>query len=228
MEALPHHPPLMRPGKNRLRQTHFLKIYNTVKLYGHANEAYSLAMANLSRDQMREYQRARRARVKGLTTGSRVAPVMNSTTAREAILQAGDNELASIHAKIDAFGPGAVITKTHGRLDALSREDFDARASASARQPSMVAVGGKPGRGLVPQAQGYSLPPDLAALSAYTRAEEFRAQTTTMLAALAARADQQERRIAALETAAVARRADVANLARAAIGILRFGLTRRG
>jgi BMFP domain-containing protein YqiC len=186
-------------------------------------------MANLSRDQMREYQRARRVRLKGLTPASRVAPVMDATTPREAILQAGDNELASIRAKMDAFGPSGVITKTHGRLDVLSREDFDARPSAPAPQPhSMVAVGGKPGRGLVSQAQGYPLPPDLAAVSAYTRAEEFRAQTTTMLAALAARADQQERRIAALETAAVDRRADVVNLARAAIGILRFGLTGRG
>lgn len=93
---------------------------------------------------------------------------------------------------------------------------------------SMVAIGGKPGRGLVPQGRGYGLPPDLAAVSAYTRAEEFRAHTTTMLAALAARADAQDRRIAALEAAAVDRHANALDVARAFGGIVKLALTGRG
>jgi hypothetical protein len=93
---------------------------------------------------------------------------------------------------------------------------------------SMVAIGGKPGRGLVPQGRGYSLPPDFAAVSPYTRAEEFRAHTTIMLAALAARADAQDRRIAALEAAAVDRRANALDVARALGGIIKLALTQRG
>lgn len=93
---------------------------------------------------------------------------------------------------------------------------------------SMVAVGGKPGHGLVPQGRGYGLPPDLAAVSAYTRAEEFRAQTTTMLAALAARADAQDRRIAALEGATVDRHANSLDVARALGGIVQLALAGRG
>jgi hypothetical protein len=139
-------------------------------------------MANLSRDQMREYQRARRARLKGST-------------------------------------PAHVI----------KREDFDARASAIVpTSHSMVAVGGKPGRGLVPQARGYGLPPDLAAVSTYTRAEEFRAHTTTLLAALAAKSDEHARRLVALEIAAADRRAEARSVVHTLGGIFKFALTGRG
>jgi hypothetical protein len=92
----------------------------------------------------------------------------------------------------------------------------------------MVAIGGKPGHGLVPQGRGYGLPPDLAAVSPYTRAEEFRAHTTTMLAALAAKSDDQERRLVALERAAADRRADMLGVVQALGGIFKFALTRRG
>jgi hypothetical protein len=93
---------------------------------------------------------------------------------------------------------------------------------------SMLAVGGRPGPGLVPQGRGYAAPPDLAAVSPYTRAEEFHAQTTTMLAALAARADEQGKEIAALKSAAADRRADALDLAQAFVRIFRYGLTGRG
>ena len=57
-------------------------------------------------------------------------------------------------------------------------------------------MGGVPGPGLIPCGPGYPAPPDIFAASAYG---QFTARTETMLAALAARADAQERRIAALE-----------------------------
>lgn len=181
-------------------------------------------MANLSRGQMREYQRARRARLKGLTPAPRAATAIS----RDAILEAGDNEPASIRAKIATIAPGAAITKTHGRLDVLRREGFEARALAPAPPPhSMVAIGGKPGHGLVPQGQGYALPPDLAAVSPYTRAEEFCTHTTTMLAALAAKSDEQERRLVALERAAADRRAEALGVVHALGGIFKFALTGR-
>jgi hypothetical protein len=94
------------------------------------------------------------------------------------------------------------------------------RAGAPA---SMVAIGGKPGRGLVPQGYGYPAPPDLAAVSTFTK---WRTNTETMLAALAAKSDAQERRIAALETAAADRRADVLAVAKAFAGLFRFAVRR--
>jgi hypothetical protein len=56
------------------------------------------------------YMRARRARQKA---------------EREAV------ELATVRAKVAAIGPGAVITKTAGRFDAVARETFEARQSAA-------------------------------------------------------------------------------------------------
>jgi hypothetical protein len=88
---------------------------------------------------------------------------------------------------------------------------------------SMLAVGGRPGRGLIPQGRGYPLPPDLAAVSPFTRAEEFRAKTETMLTALAAKADEQEKRIAALEGAAADRRSRAVEFAKAFVDVLQLG-----
>jgi hypothetical protein len=95
-------------------------------------------------------------------------------------------------------------------------------APASAPQ-SMIAIGGEPGRGLVAQGFGYAAPPDIAAVSNYTK---WRANTETMLAALAAKSDAQERRIAALETAAADRRADVLAVAQAFAGLFQFAVRR--
>jgi hypothetical protein len=60
----------------------------------------------------------------------------------------------------------------------------------------MVAIGGRPGPGLVAQGYGYPAPPDIAAVSTFTK---WRANTETMLATLAANADMRGRRIAALK-----------------------------
>jgi hypothetical protein len=92
---------------------------------------------------------------------------------------------------------------------------------------SMLASGGRPGHGLIPQGRGYAAPPDLAAASPFTRAEEFRAKTETMLATLAAKSDEQERRIAALEAEAADRRAQAVNMAQALLGIARSVLASR-
>lgn len=88
---------------------------------------------------------------------------------------------------------------------------------------SMIAIGGKPGRGLVPQAYGYAAPPDIAAVSNYTK---WRTNSETMLAALAVKADAQERRIAALETAAANRSADALAIAQAFAGLFRVAVRR--
>jgi hypothetical protein len=82
----------------------------------------------------------------------------------------------------------------------------------------MLAIGGRPGRGLIPLGPGYAAPPDLAAVSPFTRAEGFRAKTETMLAALAAKADQAERRISALEAEAADRRSRAVEFAKAFVG----------
>jgi hypothetical protein len=198
--------------------------------------------ATLTRDQMRLYQRERRARLKAEREASE--PVVDAAIPRNALLKESDEDLSRLRAKAAAIGRGAVITKTHGRLDLLRREDFEARTVLAAPPPptpaprsadrrgyaapprSMVAIGGKPGKGLIPQASGYALPPDLAAASPFTRAEEFRAQTTVMLAALAVKSDEQERRIVALETAAADRRANAIEFVQAAFGLFSYAVRR--
>jgi len=98
----------------------------------------------------------------------------------------------------------------------------DARAVAPAPAP-MVAIGGRPGRGLVPQGCGYPAPPDIAAVSTFTK---WLANTETMLAALAAKSDAQERRIAALEAAQADRRADALAVVQAIAGLFSFAIRR--
>jgi hypothetical protein len=204
---------------------------------------------------MAAYMRARRARQRAEREASE--PLVDASIPRGALLKESAEDLSRVWAKVDAIGAGAVITKTNGRLDVLSRKDIEARdfttspgrAGSRLRAPtpapfravapynqstpaapprSMVAIGGKPGRGLVPQGRGYALPPDMAAVSPYTRAEEFRAKTEAMLSALAAKADAQDRRIAALEAAAADRRVNALDVAHALGGIFKFALTGRG
>jgi hypothetical protein len=76
----------------------------------------------------------------------------------------------------------------------------------------MVAIGGVPGRGLVAQGYGYPAPPDIAAVSTFTK---WRANTETMMAALAAKVDMQDRRIAALEASQANGRVDALDVAHA-------------
>jgi hypothetical protein len=85
----------------------------------------------------------------------------------------------------------------------------------------MVAIGGRPGSGLVDQGYGYPAPPDIAAVSTYTK---WRENTETMLAALAAKADTQDRRIAALEASQANRRAAALDIARALAGLFSYAV----
>jgi hypothetical protein len=94
-------------------------------------------------------------------------------------------------------------------------------STRSAPPPSMVAIGGLPGRGLVDQGYGYPAPPDIAAVSTFTK---WRENTETMLATLAAKADMQDRRIAALEASQANRRADALDVARALAGLLSYAV----
>ncbi len=96
------------------------------------------------------------------------------------------------------------------------------RALVAAPQ-SMVAIGGRPGRGLVPQGYGYAAPPDIAAATAFTK---WRSNTESMLAALATKADAQERRIAALEAAEADRRAGALAVVQAIAGLFQFSIRR--
>jgi hypothetical protein len=85
----------------------------------------------------------------------------------------------------------------------------------------MVAIGGVPGRGLVPQGYGYPAPPDIAAVSTFTK---WRENTETMLATLAAKAYMQERRMAALEASQADRRAFALDVARALAELFRYAV----
>ena len=97
-------------------------------------------------------------------------------------------------------------------------------ASTGSAPPSMVAIGGVPGRGLVAQGYGYPAPPDIAAVSTFTKWHE---KTETMLATLAAKADMQDRRIAALEASQADRRAAALEVARALVGLFSYAFQGR-
>ena len=85
----------------------------------------------------------------------------------------------------------------------------------------MVAIGGAPGPGLVDQGYGYPAPPDIAAVSTFTK---WRENIETMLAALAAKADMQERRMATLEASQADRRANALDIARALAGLFSYAV----
>ena len=107
----------------------------------------------LSRDGMREYQRARRARLKA--------------------------------------GAWASTPK-----DAPRPVPPPVSPSTPAAPPSTPAIGGRPGRGFIACGPGYPLPPYQFVASPFGR---WQANVETMLAALAAKNDTQERRIVELE-----------------------------
>jgi hypothetical protein len=197
-----------------------------------------------TREEMRLYQRERRARLKASKPViDRDWAVADTTLPRYAITGASDAEYERLRVKAAAIGRGPVITHTNGRLDVLSREAFEARPVAPSRsvapykppaplspdaiRGSMVAIGGRPGPGLVRQGYGYAAPPDLAAVSPYTRAEEFQAKSVAMFAAQAAETDALKRRVVALEAAAADRRANASEVAQAFFGLIQFGLTGR-
>jgi hypothetical protein len=82
---------------------------------------------------------------------------------------------------IDSSPLRHVITPTPAWVVSPARAP--APSTSSGPPPSMVAIGGRPGRGLVAQGYGYPVPPDIAAVSTFSK---WRANTETMLATLAA------------------------------------------
>ncbi len=150
-----------------------------------------------TRDEMREYQRTRRARHRAEAAAAGLEKVRALPK---------DHPLA----KADAF-PMA-------RLPA-----FPFAPACVIAPASMMAIGGRPGRGLVPQGYGYAAPPDIAAVSQFTK---WRVNSEAMLAVLAEKADAQERRIAALEAAQADRRAVALSVAQAFAGLCQLAIRR--
>jgi hypothetical protein len=159
---------------------------------------------------MAAYMRDYRARKRG-------EPVVDK--AFRASADVSESEIAAIRAKVAAVGPSAVIAKTAGRLDVISSDAWEARRRAreastmpqrapSTPQPpstpqaparSMLAIGGRPGRGLVAQGRGMPARPDIAAVSPYTHAKEFEANATASINLLAREVTALKRRVGELE-----------------------------
>lgn len=159
-------------------------------------------MANLTRDAMREYQRARRSRIK---TEAWAAVGMHPPFTSPSVALAKDaiRERAKAEAWSAANRPTPVAPNS--------------TMSGPSAPKSLYAAGGRPGPGLVSCGPGYPLPPDQFAASPYGR---WQASVETMLSTLAAKNDAQERRIAALEKTVALRESAInqfaAALARAA------------
>ncbi len=174
------------------------------------------------RDRKREADRERRARIKAGAWDFPNGGAAEFAKAGAAIHARPDRASKSrnLPAKPNVFTPAPaprpkssaphVIVPT----SELVASPAPARAASTSLAPpsSMFAVGGVPGPGLVDQGPGYPAPPEIAAVSAYTK---WRTNTETMLSALAAKADVQERRIAALEASQADRRAYAFDVARA-------------
>jgi len=173
----------------------------------------AVALSNARKPKGVEAQRARRRAERASAPGVSREPVIDAPIPRDALLKASASELATVRAKATAIGPGAVTPAAfEARQQAAAPTPSRPPVPASYRPPappaSMFAIGGTAGRGLIPQGRGMPAPPDIAATSTYGL---FMSRTETMLAALAARSDQQERRIAALEAAEAERRNDMAS-----------------
>ncbi len=165
------------------------------------------------RERKREADRVRRTRIKAGTWGFPNGGEADRAKAGAAVLAPLKPALRQSQPVVFAPAPRPRPTApapSHA-LAAPVRVAVPAPAPAS-----MVAIGGRPGRGLVPQGYGYAAPPDIAAVSTFTK---WRSNTETMLAALAAKADAQERRIAALEAVAADRRANALAVVQAIAGL---------
>ena len=187
------------------------------------------------RDSKREADRERRARIKagtwdfpngGAAEFAKAGAAIHTSSRRlgrspkSLDLPAKPEVFTSAPAPRPCFrAPRHVITPMSARRCFASARSR--RSTSSGPPPSMVAIGGVPGRGLVAQGYGYPAPPDIAAVSTFTK---WRANTETMLAALAAKADMQERRIAALEASQANRRADALDVARALAGLFSYAV----
>jgi hypothetical protein len=180
------------------------------------------------RDRKREADRERRARIKagtwdfpngGAAEFAKAGAAVRTSSKRlnrspkSLDLPAKPEVFASAPAPRPVASAPHVIMPTSAYV--ASRAPVRATSTSSA-PPSLVAIGGVPGRGLLDQGYGYPAPPDMAAVSTFTK---WRENTETMLATLAAKADMQDRRIAALEASQADRRTHALDVARALAGL---------
>jgi hypothetical protein len=143
-----------------------------------------------TRDEMRLYQRARRARLKAGTWPT--APKDASPIVPRRALAPNP---ASATTAIRGLPTTLVVSLPATRTDGLPHGTAPA-SHGTMSGGSTPAIGGRPGPGLVDCGPGYPVPPDSFAASPFGR---WQANVETMLAALAVKNDAQERRIAALE-----------------------------
>jgi hypothetical protein len=178
------------------------------------------------RDRKREADRERRARIKSGTWDFPNGGAADFAKAGAAIHTSSkrlgrSQKMPDISAKAEIFTPAPrpiasaphVITPTSARVVSPAPVN---PASTSPVPRSMIAIGGVPGRGLVNQGYGYPASPDIAAVSTFTK---WRENTEIMLATLAAKADMQDRRIAAPEASQADRRAYALEVTGAIVGL---------
>jgi hypothetical protein len=181
------------------------------------------------RDSKREADRERRARIKagtwdfpngGAAEFAKAGAAIDasskwlSRSSKSRDLPAKPKVFTSAPAPRRIASAPHVITPTSARV--VSPAPVRSASTSLPPPSSMVAIGGVPGRGLVNQGYGYPAPPDIAAVSTFTK---WRANTEILLAALAAKADMQERRIAALEASQADRRVYALEVAGAIVGL---------
>jgi hypothetical protein len=188
------------------------------------------------RDSKREADRERRARIKagtwdfpngGAAEFAKAGAASHTSSKRLGRSSKSPDSSAKPEVFTPAPAPRPIASAplrhviTPMAADVVSPAPARAPSTSSGPPPSMVAIGGRPGRGLVAQGYGYPAPPDIAAVSTFTK---WRANTETMLATLAAKADIQDRRIAALEASQANRRADALDVARALAGLFSYAV----
>jgi hypothetical protein len=179
------------------------------------------------RDRKREADRERRARIKsgtwdfpngGAAEFAKAGAAIHTASKRLGRSSKSPESSANPQVLRPAPAPRRIASAPHVITPTSAR--VVRSASTSLPPPSsMVAIGGVPGRGLVNQGYGYPAPPDIAAVSTFAK---WRENTETMLATLAAKADIQDRRIAALEASQADRRAAVLDFARAVAGLFSY------
>ena len=188
------------------------------------------------RDSKREADRERRARIKagtwdfpngGAAEFAKAGAAIHTSSKRLGYSSQSPDRSAKPEVFTSAPAPAPRPAASAPRVTAptfarvVSPAPVPAASTGSAPPSSMVAIDGVSGRGLVPQGYGYPGPPDIAAVSSFTKWHE---KTETMLATLAANADIQDRRIAVLEASHANRSADLLDVARALAGIFSYAV----
>jgi hypothetical protein len=179
---------------------------------------------------MAAYMRSRRARQRAeREAAEREAVVIDCALPRDALKKASAAELATVKEKIAAIGSGAVITKTDGRLNVVSREAFEARQGppaastpllapkpgahfpsppaarprAASPRSSVIVCGGTPGTGRpVPGYDPTFVPHEPSAIRWQLHLATMTSAHAAKIAAQERRADEAKRRVKAMEARA--------------------------